>query len=126
MLCSGKVFYDLLQRRTQEGVGDVALVRVEQLYPYPEARLAEVAARYASAREVVWAQEETQNRGAWSFMFPRLLELFPKERVRYAGPAAERQSRGRLPGGAQARAGSAGQGRARVDLGRHTARVGMG
>jgi 2-oxoglutarate dehydrogenase E1 component len=85
VLCSGKVFYDLLQRRTKDGVGHVALVRVEQLYPYPEARLAEIAAKYASAREVVWAQEETQNRGAWTFMFPRLLELFPKERVRYVG-----------------------------------------
>lgn len=87
VLCSGKVYYDLLQRRRQDKVEGVALVRVEQLYPYPEAMLAEVAARYGSAKEVVWAQEETQNRGGWSFMFPRLLELFPRERVRYAGRA---------------------------------------
>ncbi len=87
VFCSGKVFYDLLQRRRQDKVEGVALVRVEQLYPYPGAHMAEIAARYGSAREIVWAQEETQNRGGWTFMFPRLLELFPASRVRYAGRA---------------------------------------
>jgi len=87
VFCSGKVFFDLLQRRRQDKVEGVALVRVEQLYPYPEANMAEMASRYGTAREVVWAQEETQNRGAWTFMFPRLLELFPASRVRYAGRA---------------------------------------
>ncbi len=87
VLCSGKVFYDLLQRRRQDKTEGAALVRVEQLYPYPEALMAEVAAKYAGAREVVWAQEETKNRGAWTFMFPRLLELFPASRVRYVGRA---------------------------------------
>lgn len=97
VLCSGKLFYDLLQRRRQDKVEGVALVRVEQLYPYPEALLAEAAARHGSAQEVVWAQEETQNRGAWSFMFPRLLELFPKGRVRYVGrPASASPAAGSL------------------------------
>ncbi|MEJ2422383.1 MAG: 2-oxoglutarate dehydrogenase E1 component [Acidobacteriota bacterium] len=85
VLCSGKVFYDLAQARDREKVDDVALVRIEQLYPFHGARMAEIAARYKDAQEVAWVQEETQNRGGWSFMFPRLLELFPPDRVRYVG-----------------------------------------
>jgi len=87
-LCSGKVFYDLLERREAAAAGGVALVRVEQLYPWNEARWREVAERYAGVAEVTWAQEETRNRGGWSFMFPRLLELFPGKPIGYVGRAA--------------------------------------
>jgi 2-oxoglutarate dehydrogenase E1 component len=90
ILCSGKVYYDLAERRERDGIGDSALVRVEQFYPWNEARFREIAQRYEGVREVVWAQEETQNRGGWTFMAPRLAQLFLGKPLRYAGrpPAA--------------------------------------
>jgi 2-oxoglutarate dehydrogenase E1 component len=76
VFCSGKVYYDLLKQRTADGLTDVALVRIEQLYPFPEEQLQKVLARYAhKAREWVWAQEESHNMGAWSFVEPRLRSL---------------------------------------------------
>ncbi|CAN5661912.1 2-oxoglutarate dehydrogenase E1 component [soil metagenome] len=76
VLCSGKVYYDLLARRDEAGKRDeVALVRLEQLYPWPAEALKTALSRYASAREWVWAQEESQNIGPWSFVAPRLAEL---------------------------------------------------
>ena len=71
VLCSGKVYYDLLQRRREEKIRDVALLRVEQLYPFPEGTLAEELARYPEA-EIVWCQEEPQNMGAWTFVDRRI------------------------------------------------------
>ena len=71
VLCSGKVYYDLLQQRRQEGIRDVALLRVEQLYPFPEGTLAEELGRYPGA-DIVWCQEEPQNMGAWSFVDRRI------------------------------------------------------
>jgi 2-oxoglutarate dehydrogenase E1 component len=75
VLCAGKVHYDLLKRRLEAEVSDVALVRVEQLYPFPEEQLQRVLSRYRKAREWVWAQEESQNNGAWFFIEPRLRAL---------------------------------------------------
>jgi 2-oxoglutarate dehydrogenase E1 component len=72
MLCCGKVYYDLVQARAQRQRHDVAIVRVEQLYPFPEAGLAEALGRYAGARQLYWVQEEPQNMGAWTFVRPRL------------------------------------------------------
>jgi 2-oxoglutarate dehydrogenase E1 component len=71
VLCSGKVYYDLLEERTKRGIKDVALVRVEQLYPWPKDTVASQIRRYAGA-EVIWCQEEPGNMGAWSFVMPRL------------------------------------------------------
>jgi len=71
VLCSGKVYYDLLQARRDQGIRDVALVRVEQLYPYPRRTLAAIFAQYRKA-EVVWCQEEPENMGAWHFLDRRL------------------------------------------------------
>lgn len=65
ILCGGKVYYDLLEKRRELQRNDVAIVRIEQLYPFPEARLAAVLAPYANARSVVWCQEEPMNQGAW-------------------------------------------------------------
>jgi 2-oxoglutarate dehydrogenase E1 component len=75
LLCSGKVYYDLLERRAQEKAGDVALVRLEQLYPFAEEAITEVLGRYRKAKEWVWAQEESQNMGGWAFLEPRLRAL---------------------------------------------------
>ena len=85
VLCSGKVYYDLAAGREERGIEDVAIVRVEQFYPFHTELFERVVAPYRSAAEVVWAQEETRNRGGWSFMMPRLYELFPDCPVRYVG-----------------------------------------
>jgi 2-oxoglutarate dehydrogenase E1 component len=71
VLCSGKVYYDLLEERTKRNIKDVALVRVEQLYPWPKETIASQIRRYSGA-EVVWCQEEPGNMGAWVFVMPRL------------------------------------------------------
>lgn len=65
ILCSGKVFYDLREARREHGVDNTVIIRVEQLYPFPEQELAQVIARYAHLKEVVWCQEEPMNQGAW-------------------------------------------------------------
>jgi 2-oxoglutarate dehydrogenase E1 component len=77
VLCSGKLYYELVEQRSQEEAGDVAVVRVEQFYPFPEELLRRVIARYRKAKEWVWAQEESQNMGGWTFMEPRLRALGP-------------------------------------------------
>ena len=88
VLCSGKVYYDLLAGREERGIDDVAIVRVEQFYPFNTELFERVVAPYRSAADIVWAQEETRNRGGWAFMMPRLLELFPNQPVRYVGREA--------------------------------------
>lgn len=65
VLCSGKVYYDLLEKRRAEGREDIAIVRIEQLYPFPEDDLMEAIAPYANLKHVVWCQEEPMNQGAW-------------------------------------------------------------
>jgi 2-oxoglutarate dehydrogenase E1 component len=71
VLCSGKVYYDLLEERERRGVDDVYLLRVEQLYPVPLKALVHELARFKTA-ELVWCQEEPRNMGAWSFLEPYL------------------------------------------------------
>jgi len=76
LLCSGKVYYDLVAKRAEVGIErEVAVIRVEQLYPWPADQLKTVLERYRSAREWVWVQEESQNMGAWTFVAPRLQGL---------------------------------------------------
>ncbi len=65
VFCSGKVYFDLAKQRDEDGIEDIALVRVEQLYPFPREEVQKVIARYGKAREVVWCQEEPLNQGAW-------------------------------------------------------------
>jgi 2-oxoglutarate dehydrogenase E1 component len=90
VLSSGKVYFDLLKARRAANLTDVALVRVEQLYPYPVAETEAVLAKYPNAREVVWCQEEPQNQGAWYQIRHRLQTLVGKRELLYAGrpPAA--------------------------------------
>ena len=77
ILCTGKVYYDLFAKREAEGkVGEVALVRLEQIYPWPAHLLKPILNRYANnATQWMWVQEESQNNGAWFFVAPRLHEL---------------------------------------------------
>lgn len=65
ILCSGKVYYDLIEKRRADGIFHAAIVRIEQLYPFPEKELQEVLSRYAQLKTVVWCQEEPMNQGAW-------------------------------------------------------------
>ncbi len=83
ILCSGKVYYDLVDYRAKHKNTDTAIVRIEQRYPLHRKRLAEIAKKYAGAR-IVWAQEESENMGAWSFVAPQLAELFHLQPL-YAG-----------------------------------------
>jgi 2-oxoglutarate dehydrogenase E1 component len=71
-LCSGKVYYTLLHERRERELDSMALVRVEQLYPFPHQELKAVLAGYPGMRQLYWVQEEPQNMGAWAFMEPRL------------------------------------------------------
>ena len=75
VLCSGKVYYDLIEARRKASVANVAIVRMEQFYPFPGARLREVLAKYPAAKQLVWAQEEPKNMGGWTFIEPRLEKL---------------------------------------------------
>ncbi|HEX7599202.1 MAG TPA: 2-oxoglutarate dehydrogenase E1 component, partial [Polyangia bacterium] len=73
VLCSGKVYFDLLEARREHGLAGVAIARVEQLNPYPTEAIAAELHRYPNLREVLWAQEEPENQGAWLFVKDRLL-----------------------------------------------------
>ena len=72
VLCSGKVYFDLLEARTDQELSDVAIVRIEQLYPFPDDQLLEALAPYAKLNQVVWCQEEPMNQGAWFSIRHRL------------------------------------------------------
>ena len=98
VLCSGKVYYDLLEERRERKLEDVAIVRIEQLYPFPEQELGEVIAPYGKLRYVTWCQEEPANQGAWYSSQHHMrrvlarhdisLYLFYAGRVAFASPAS--------------------------------------
>lgn len=80
---SGKFYYDLVKEREARGYNErVALVRVEELSPFPKKELQKEIQKYNGADEFVWCQEEPQNAGAYAFMAPRLAQLLPKNKVR--------------------------------------------
>jgi 2-oxoglutarate dehydrogenase E1 component len=86
VLCSGKVFVDLMSSDLRKSSEQVAVVRVEQLYPFPEEDLRQVIGSYSNARELIWLQEEPRNMGAWSYISPRLQEIAGSElELRYVG-----------------------------------------
>lgn len=89
MFCTGKVYYDILAKRAKLGAHDVAVVRLEQLYPFHEVRVREILNKYQAAKEVIWVQEEPKNMGAWTFIQPLLSELLLfSQRLFYAGRKA--------------------------------------
>ncbi len=75
LFCSGKIYYQLLQRRQEEEADDTAIVRLEQFYPFPKVHLAEIIARYHRVKDWYWVQEEPRNMGGWQFIQPRLAAL---------------------------------------------------
>jgi len=88
VICSGKVYYDLFEARAAQKIEDVAIIRMEQYYPFPERELSTELKRYKNA-EIVWCQEEPKNMGAYSFVAPRIEEVLESlgiaSRLRYAG-----------------------------------------
>ena len=89
ILCTGKVNYDLLQHRTEEKISDVALIRLEQLYPFPQQQVEKLLKKYSKAEDIIWLQEEPDNMGAWSFIKRMMPELNIRliARVESASPA---------------------------------------
>jgi 2-oxoglutarate dehydrogenase E1 component len=84
ILCSGKVYYDLLNYRDAQKIGNAAIIRIEQLYPLAEKKLRANIKPYPKTAKLVWCQEESQNMGAWTFIEPRLRKLFGRD-IAYAG-----------------------------------------
>jgi 2-oxoglutarate decarboxylase len=89
ILCSGKIYYDLLQAREEKQAWNVAILRLEQLYPFPTSLLQDMLARYAPTADLVWVQEEPKNMGAWRFVEERMRKVLEGSgrRVRYIGRA---------------------------------------
>jgi 2-oxoglutarate dehydrogenase E1 component len=88
VLCSGKVYFDLLKARREAKIESTTIVRLEQLYPFPSEEYEAILRKYANAREIVWCQEEPQNQGGWYQIRHRLqLPLGPKDELLYAGRA---------------------------------------
>ena len=84
ILCSGKVYYDLLNYRVEKKIDNAAIIRIEQLYPLAETKLKTMMRSFPKTARLVWCQEESQNMGGWSFIEPRLREMFKRE-IAYAG-----------------------------------------
>jgi 2-oxoglutarate dehydrogenase E1 component len=92
VICSGKVYYDLLTERQTQGIDDIAILRLEQPYPFPENTLGRLLAPYRNA-DVVWCQEEPENMGAWNFVDRRIEKVLGRldgkaQRPTYAGREA--------------------------------------
>jgi 2-oxoglutarate dehydrogenase E1 component len=92
VLCAGKVFYDLLDLRKQHELEDVAIVRMEQMYPFPSTALREVIEPFSNLTSAVWCQEEPQNQGCWyssqHHMKRTISDLYPDVYLEYAGRKA--------------------------------------
>jgi 2-oxoglutarate dehydrogenase E1 component len=85
LLCSGKLYYDLAAAREEKQNAGTAIVRLEQLYPFPREQLSKILKTYKSASEVMWVQEEPRNRGAWGFVNDRFEREFPGVALSYIG-----------------------------------------
>ena len=93
VLCSGRIYYDLLEERQNHKNSDVYLLRVEQLYPFPEKGLIKELTRHKNIKEIIWCQEEPKNMGAWTYMLENVEELlekidFKNKKIKYIGRAA--------------------------------------
>jgi 2-oxoglutarate dehydrogenase E1 component len=89
LVCSGKVYYDLAKKREEKALDDVAVIRVEQLYPFPHKVFSAELKKYPAATEVVWVQDEPQNQGAWFFVQHYLHEnMLEGQKLGYSGRAA--------------------------------------
>jgi 2-oxoglutarate dehydrogenase E1 component len=86
VFCSGKVYYDLKKGLEESKNDSIAIIRVEQLYPFPDKEIKEAIGIFSNAKSFVWAQEEPKNQGSWHFLQDRLESLLPNNsRLGYAG-----------------------------------------
>jgi len=86
LFCSGKIYYDLVTYRATQKIQDIAIVRIEQLYPWPLPYLQKILKKYSSAKYIDWVQEEPKNMGAWNFVHERLSSLLqPSQALHYRG-----------------------------------------
>jgi len=89
IMCSGKVYYDLVNSRKERDANDAAIIRLEQLYPFPHKALAAELKKYPNATEIVWCQDEPQNQGAWFFVQHYIMENMTEgQKLGYAGRPA--------------------------------------
>ena len=89
IVCSGKVYYDLVGARKTRGISDVAIVRLEQMYPFPHKSFAAELKKFSNATEIVWAQDEPQNQGPWFQIQHNIFENMDEgQRLAYAGRPA--------------------------------------
>jgi 2-oxoglutarate dehydrogenase E1 component len=89
IVCSGKVYYDLVKKREERKAGDVAILRIEQLYPFPHKAFATELKKYPNATDIVWCQDEPQNQGAWFFVQHYIHEnMLEGQKLGYAGRPA--------------------------------------
>jgi len=89
VMCSGKVYYDLLEQRRKDKQTDVAIIRIEQLYPFPHVEISQVVSKFKHVKDWVWCQEEPQNQGAWYCSQHHFWSSLPKAaRLTYAGRKA--------------------------------------
>ena len=92
LLCSGKVYFDIIEARREHGIDNIAIVRIEQLYPYPKVAIAEVLERYPQVKQYVWVQEEPRNQGAWWYIRAHIDVTFSRlnkdGRIEYVGRPA--------------------------------------
>jgi 2-oxoglutarate dehydrogenase E1 component len=79
---SGKLYYELLEEKEKAKKDDLALVRLEQIYPFPEKQIAKILKNYSNAKTVVWTQEEPKNMGAWQHVYFKFVELFESEKLK--------------------------------------------
>ena len=108
LMCSGQVYYDVLAARDERKIHDVAIVRLEQIYPFHAGQLRDILARYPETADVVWVQEEPRNMGAWRFVQEQLQPLLES----YAPYRSLRRTRSERESGRRiAEAPSAGAGR---------------
>jgi 2-oxoglutarate dehydrogenase E1 component len=84
LLCFGKVYYDLAERRDEQDKKDTAIIRLEQLYPFPQDQLKKILDKYKETKEWFWVQEETENRGAWTFIREQFLKHY-QQNISYIG-----------------------------------------
>jgi multifunctional 2-oxoglutarate metabolism enzyme len=98
ILCTGKIYYDLFEEQLKTNPSNIAIIRIEQLYPLHEQKLSRILNQYLNTNYIIWAQEEPENMGAWRFLQPQLLNLLKKEQgLTYIGrPASAATATGSL------------------------------
>lgn len=88
ILCSGKIYYDLLDKVNLHRIEQIALIRLEQLYPFPANQLRQLLSHYPGATQIIWCQEEPKNQGAWNFIHSCFAENFTDLQIKYCGGKA--------------------------------------